>query len=68
MGYIHGEWRSQQTLFPLSLDDLISDDHLCCVIEAFVGRLPQVSPLRPGTQPNSDWIFFRRAVYCGFPG
>jgi transposase len=39
MGYIHGESRNQQTLFPVSLDDLIPGDHLCRVIEAFVGRL-----------------------------
>ena len=39
MGYIQGEWRNQQALFPLALDDLIPADHLCRVIEAFVGRL-----------------------------
>ena len=39
MGYIHGEARGQQTLFPVALDDLIPADHLCRVIEAFVGRL-----------------------------
>src|SRR5437879_8043992 len=39
MGYIHGESRSQRLLFPVSLDDVIPGDHLCRVIEAFVGRL-----------------------------
>jgi transposase len=39
MGYIEGESRSQQTLFPVSLDNLIPSDHVCRVIEAFVGRL-----------------------------
>ena len=39
MGYIYGEARGQQTLFPVALDDLIPADHLCRVIEAFVGRL-----------------------------
>jgi len=39
MGYIHGEARGQQTLFPVALEDLIPADHLCRVIEAFVGRL-----------------------------
>lgn len=29
----------QQTLFPATLDDLIPSDHLCRVIEAFVGKL-----------------------------
>lgn len=39
MGYIQGEARNQQTLFPMALDDLVPADHLCRVIEAFVGRL-----------------------------
>ena len=39
MGYILGEARGQQTLFPLALDDLIPSDHLCRVIDAYVGRL-----------------------------
>ena len=39
MGYIVGESRGQQTLFPVALDDLIGGDHFCRVIDAFVGRL-----------------------------
>lgn len=39
MGYIVGEARGQQTLFPVALDDLVAADHFCRVIEAFVGRL-----------------------------
>lgn len=39
MGFIQGEGRGQGTLFPVTLDDLISEDHLCRVIDAFVGRL-----------------------------
>ena len=39
MGYIVGEARGQQSLFPAALDDLIGDDHFCRVIDAFVGRL-----------------------------
>jgi transposase len=39
MGYIVGEARGQQTLFPVSLEDLIGADHFCRVIDAFVGRL-----------------------------
>lgn len=39
MGYIVGEARGQQTLFPVALDDLIGDDHFCRVIDAFVDRL-----------------------------
>ena len=39
MAYIEGEQRRQHTLFPTTLDELISEDHVCRVIEAFVGRL-----------------------------
>ena len=39
MGYIEGEARGQQTLFPVALDDLIPNDHFGRVIDAFVGRL-----------------------------
>ena len=38
MAYI-GRGRGQQTLFPMTLDDLIPGDHVCRVIEAFVVRL-----------------------------
>jgi transposase len=39
MAYIEGEQRGQHTLFPTTLDELIPQDHVCRVIEAFVGRL-----------------------------
>ncbi len=39
MAYIEGEARGQHTLFPSTLDDLIPHDHVCRVIEAFVGKL-----------------------------
>ncbi len=39
MCYIRGEARNQQALFPVALDDLVPADHVCRVIEAFVGRL-----------------------------
>jgi transposase len=39
MGYIRGEGRSQGTLFPVVLDDLVPADHVCRVIDAFVERL-----------------------------
>ena len=39
MGYIQGEARNPQSLFPVALDDLVPADHLCRVIEAFVERL-----------------------------
>ena len=39
MAYIEGGQRGQHTLFPTTLDELIPQDHVCRVIEAFVGRL-----------------------------
>jgi len=39
LAFIQGEARGQHTLFPTTLDELIPQDHVCRVIEAFVGRL-----------------------------
>src|SRR6201987_3883140 len=39
MGFIQGEGRTQGTLFPVALDDLIPHDHVCRVVDAFVGGL-----------------------------
>lgn len=39
MGYVTGESRTQGALFPVTLDELLEDDHVCRVIEAFVRRL-----------------------------
>lgn len=39
MGYIVGEGRTQASLFPAALDDLIPEAHVCRVIDAFVGSL-----------------------------
>lgn len=39
LSYIQGEARGQHTLFPTTLDELITSDHVCRVIEAFVNRL-----------------------------
>ena len=39
MGYVQGEGRTQATLFPVILEELIPDDHVCRVIDAFVDRL-----------------------------
>jgi transposase len=39
MGYIQGEGRNQATLFPVVLDDFVSADHVCRVIDAFVEML-----------------------------
>lgn len=40
MSFVRGEDRSQSTLFPLSLDELVPTEHVCRVIEAFAQRLP----------------------------
>ena len=39
MAYIQGEGRSQGTLFPVVLDDLVPANHMCRVVEAFVEQL-----------------------------
>jgi transposase len=39
MRYIQGENRSQTALFPVSMDELIPDDHLVRVIDAYVALL-----------------------------
>ena len=39
MSFIQGEDRGQGTLFPATLDELIPEDHVCRVIEAFVRGL-----------------------------
>jgi len=43
MAYILGETRGQVTMLPVTLDELIPQDHVCRVIEAFVGRLDPVA-------------------------
>ena len=39
MAFIQGEARAQGTMFPVTLDELLPEDHLCRVIEAFVQRV-----------------------------
>ena len=60
MQYIHGEARNQGSLFPVSLEELVPDDHLVRVIEAYVGRLDlgvmgfgKVQPRKTG-RPSYD--------------
>jgi transposase len=39
MAFIQREARAQGTMFPVTLEELIPQDHLCRVIEAFVERM-----------------------------
>ena len=39
MAYIQGVGRTQGTLFPVTLEEMIPSDHVCRVIDAFVNRL-----------------------------
>jgi transposase len=39
MGFIEGDARTQGALFPVTLEELIPDDHFCRVIDAFVEGL-----------------------------
>lgn len=53
MRFIRGEGRTQGSLFPVTLDELVPADHVVRVIEAFVDRLEMaglgaVAPRCPG--------------------
>ena len=39
MAYIQGESRSETSIFPVSLEELIPEDHLVRVIDLYVARL-----------------------------
>jgi hypothetical protein len=52
MSYIQGEGRSQGTLFPAVLDNLVPTDHMCRVVDAFVEQL------------NMEQLGFERSASC----
>ncbi len=53
MHYIQGEARGQGSLFPVVLDELIPEDHLVRVIEAYVARLDLCALGFAKAQPRS---------------
>ncbi len=60
MGYIQGEGRQQSSLFPPTLEEMVPEDHLVRVIEAYVARLnlqtlgfSKAEPLKTG-RPGYD--------------
>ncbi len=56
MAYIQGEYRSQTSLFPVSLEELIPEDHLVRVIDLYVARLDLGQLGFEKAQPKSDSI------------
>jgi transposase len=42
MGFVRGDSRDQGALFPVALDELVPADHVCRVIDSFVGSLELV--------------------------
>lgn len=39
MAYVRGEARKEMTMFPVTLDELIPEDHICRLSKRLVGRL-----------------------------
>jgi len=64
MANIEGEQRGQHTLFPTKLDELIPQDYVCRVIEAFVGRLDmaKLGSFAPNRLRRGDLVT-TRAIY-----
>ena len=75
MAYIQGQSRSQTSLFPVSLEELIPEDHLVRVIDLYVAKLDLVrlgfdkalpkSTGRPSYHPADQlklYLFWR--VFC----
>jgi transposase len=52
MGFVEGESRSQGTLFPVSLDELIPEEHLVRVIDLWVDRVDVAQLGFAKAQPN----------------
>jgi transposase len=52
VGFIQGEGRTQGALFPVTLDELIPQDHVCRVMDAFVDRLDMVGLVFERAEPS----------------
>ena len=71
MGFIRGEGRTQLSMFPMTLEELVPADHMCRVIEAFVerldmeglgfGRAEAAETGRPGYDPRD---LLKLYIYC----
>lgn len=76
MAYIQGESRSQTSLFPVSLEELIPEDHLVRVIDLYVAKLDLVqlgfdkalpkSTGRPSYDPADSSNCTSTAISSGF--
>jgi len=73
MHYIQGEARGQGSLFPVVLDELIPEDHLVRVIEAYVARLDwsalgfaKAQPRRTGRPPYDPADLLKLYLYGYF--
>lgn len=54
MAYIQGESRNQTSLFPVSIDEAIPEDHLVRVIDAYVARLDMVKLMFDKAVPKDN--------------
>ena len=73
MGFVRGEGRQQNALFPVSPEEMVPSDHACRVIDAFVRHLPlaalgfgQAKPKATGRPPYEPADLLKLYLY-GYP-
>ena len=73
MGYIQGEGRQQSSLFPPTLEELVPEDYLVRVIEAYVARLniqmmgfSKAQPLKTGRPAYDPADLLKLYLYVYF--
>jgi len=73
MAYIQGEPRNQTSLFPTSIEDLVPEDHLVRVIDAYIARLDlqmlgfdKARPKATGRPPYNPADLLKLYVYGYF--